>query len=161
MESAWESELASFLTELSAVQDESLEILTQKRELLVAADVDGLAEVTRREQGLIERLQGCLERRAKLLERAGQEGLPSESIRSLAAALPDGEKKELTDQLNEATGRTRLLRHHSLTNWVLVQRTLIHLSQMLEIIATGGRLQPTYGEGQPAGASGALVDRAA
>ena len=161
MESAWESELASFLTELSAVQDESLEILTQKRELLVAADVDGLAEVTRREQGLIERLQGCLERRAKLLERAGQEGLPSESIRSLAAALPDGEKKELTDQLNEATGRTRLLRHHSLTNWVLVQRTLIHLSQMLEIIATGGQMRPTYGKEESVDARGALVDRAA
>ena len=161
METAWESELASFLTELSAVQDESLEILTTKRELLVAADVDGLAEVTRREQGLIERLQGCLERRAELLERAGQEGLPSESIRSLAAALPDGEKKELTDQLNEATGRTRLLRHHSLTNWVLVQRTLIHLSQMLEIIATGGRMQPTYGQEESVDARGALVDRAA
>ncbi len=161
METAWESELASFLTELSAVQDESLEILTTKRELLVAADVDGLAEVTRREQGLIERLQGCLERRAKLLERAGREGLPSESIRSLAAALPDGEKKELTDQLNEATGRTRLLRHHSLTNWVLVQRTLIHLSQMLEIIATGGRLEPTYGQEESVDARGALVDRAA
>jgi len=160
METAWESELASFLTELSAVQDESLEILAKKRELLVAADVDGLAEVTQREQGLIERLRGCLEGRAKLLERAGQEGLPSENIRSLAAALPDGGKKELTDQLNEATRRTRLLRHHSLTNWVLVQRTLIHLSQMLEIIATGGQMQPTYGKEEPVNARGALVDRA-
>jgi flagellar biosynthesis/type III secretory pathway chaperone len=159
METAWESELAGFLTELSAVQDESLEILTTKRDLLVAADGDGLAQLARREQALIDKLQGCLERRAKLLERAANEGLPSESIRSLAAALPDEEKKELSDQLNEATGRARLLRHHGLTNWVVVQRTLIHLSQMLEIIATGGQMQPTYEKKDSVEASGALVDR--
>ena len=57
--------------------------------------------------------------------------------------------------------RTRVLRHHSLTNWVLVQRTLIHLSQMLEIIATGGEMQPTYGKEESVHARGALVDRAA
>jgi hypothetical protein len=37
---------------------------------------------------------------------------------------------------------------------VIAQRTLIHLSQLLEIIATGGRLQPTYGRAvaEPCGA---------
>jgi hypothetical protein len=53
------------------------------------------------------------------------------------------------------------VQHHSLTNWVLVQRTLIHLSQMLEIIATGGRMKPTYGEGGRTDAGGSLVDQAA
>ena len=48
----------------------------------------------------------------------------------------------------------RLLQHHSLTNWVLVQRTLIHLSQVLEIIATGGRLKPTYGKDDSADSGG-------
>jgi hypothetical protein len=53
------------------------------------------------------------------------------------------------------------LQHQSLTNWVLVQRTLLHLSQLIEIIATGGRLKPTYGKGSDHQAGGALVDRAA
>jgi hypothetical protein len=44
---------------------------------------------------------------------------------------------------------------------VLAQRTLIHLSQMLEIIATGGQMQPTYGKKESVGASGALVDQEA
>jgi hypothetical protein len=43
---------------------------------------------------------------------------------------------------------------------VVVQRTLIHLSQMLEIIATGGQMQPTYGKKESVQARGALVDRA-
>ena len=160
METAWESELARFLTDLSAVQDESLEILTRKRQLLVAADIEGMAEVAKREQGLIEKLQECLKRREKLLERAAEQGLPSDSIRSLTVTLPEHEKCELTDRLNQAAGRARLLQHHALTNWVLVQRTLIHLSQMLEIIATGGQMQPTYEKKDSVEASGALVDRA-
>ncbi len=161
METAWESELASFLTELSSVQEESLQTLTAKRQLLVSPDVEGLAEVARREEALIERLQACLERRAELLRRAAKEGLPSQSLRSLAAALPDQNQKELSAPLRETAERTRLLRHQSLTNWVLVQRTLIHLSQMLEIIATGGQMQPTYGSEESSQARGALVDRAA
>jgi hypothetical protein len=93
------------------------------------------------------------------MKRAAQEGLPSDSIQSLAAALPESEKRNLTGQVRQATSRARLLQHRSLTTWVLVQRTLIHLSQMLEIIATGGRAQPTYEKRDSLEASGALVDR--
>lgn len=158
METAWESDLVGFLTQLSAVQDESLAILTKKRQLLVAADTQGLADLGTQEQKLIEKLQECLQRREALLKRAAEEGLPSDSIRSLAAALPGTSSETLAGQTREATRRARLLEHHSLTNWVLVQRTLIHLSQMLEIIATGGQMQPTYGK-EAVAAGGALVDR--
>jgi hypothetical protein len=63
--------------------------------------------------------------------------------------------------MREAADRSRLLQHQSLTNWVLVQRTLLHLSQMIEIIATGGRPKPTYEKGPGSNSGGALVDRAA
>lgn len=161
MESSWESELATLLTDLLAVQDELLGTLSRKRQLLVDADTDGLSAIGRQEEQLIGSLQECLERREVLLARAAREGLPSASIRALSRALPRTQRGQLDEHVRLAGSRARLLKHHSFTNWVLTQRTLIHLSQMLEIIATGGRLQPTYGEGQPAGASGALVDRAA
>lgn len=164
METAWESELAKFLTDLSAVQTESLQVLTRKREALAAWDSEALRDVGKREEGLVENLQKCLQRRKQLLKKAAQEGLPSGSIRSLTAALPGESPKQLADQLDQATGRARLLRHHSLTNWVLVQRTLIHLSQLLEIIATGGQNKPTYSREESAtssDSSGALVDRVA
>ena len=161
METTWESDLANFLTDISDVQDESLNILGRKRELLVASDLEGLSALAEKEEKLINRLQQCLLRREELLQQAGREGLPSDSIQSLSAALPEGEKEGLSDRVRQATGRARLLQHHSLTNWVLVQRTLIHLSQMLEIIATGGRLEPTYDREQSPEPSGALVDKAA
>ncbi len=161
MQTSWESELASLLTDLLAVQDQLLETLTKKRDLLATADTEGLAAIARQEEKLIGSLQHCVERREQLLERARQEGLPSGNVRALTKALPRAERDKIGSQVKLAKSRARLLQHHSLTNWVIVQRTLIHLSQMLEIIATGGRLQPTYGEGEPVNASGTLVDRAA
>jgi len=156
----WETELTDLLSSLSAAQDDLLQLLTRKRELLIKSDTEGLATVQQQEQDLIERLQSCQMQRGELLQRADREGLPSDSIRSLASALPADEGGKFQPEIAEAESRSRLLRHQSLTNWVLVQRTLIHLSQMLEIIATGGRGQPTYGKGPMPASSGSLVDHA-
>ncbi|NLX95089.1 MAG: flagellar protein FlgN [Rhodopirellula sp.] len=160
MATAWDSELAEFLKDLSAVQDATLEILTRKRQCLVDKDLEGLAAVGDRERGLIRRLEQCLERREGLLCRAAEEGLPSDSIESLTEALPGPQRRDLRVRVRHSAGRARLLRHQSLTNWVLVQRTLIHLSQMVEIIATGGRMKPTYGEDESRHSGGTLVDHA-
>ena len=161
MDTVWESELASFLTELSAVQSESLEVLASKREALAAWNLEELARIGKREESLIHRLKQCLQRREELLEKAGREGLPDDSIRSLAAALPREGQDQLADQLGQTNGRSRLLQHNSLVNWVVVQRTLIHLSQLLEILATGGQMNPTYSREAETAHSGALVDRVA
>lgn len=157
----WESELAGFMSDLSSVQNETLEVLTQKRQCLAKIDTKGLADLAGREEELMNRLQECLRRRTELLERAEREGLPAASIGDLAKALPSGRTGELGKQVKDANGRTRLLRHQSLTNWVLVQRTLLHLSQMLEIIATGGKKRPTYSKDIASDSGGTLVDRVA
>ncbi len=160
MEMHWESDLAELLTDLSAVQEELLQVLDRKRELLVAGRADELAPVAQQEEGLVVKLQDCVSRREVLLRRASDEGRPAGSIQALTDSLPRPRRTELSPRVKVASARARLLRHQSLTNWVLAQRTLIHLSQLLEIIATGGRLQPTYGEREPVNASGSLVDRA-
>ena len=158
MDTAWDSELAELLTDLLAAQDELIDVLTKKRRLLVEVDTQGLAAIGQQEQDLIGRLQQCVKRREELLGRAAAEGLPSDSIRSLTSALPRQQRGELGNQVKLASARSRLLQHHSLANWVFVQRSLLHLSQMLEIIATGGRMQPTYEKGNSVPASGALID---
>jgi hypothetical protein len=161
-ETDWFGQVAELLSSLSATQDELLALLGEKRRLLVAADPARLAALAAREDELIARLRACQERRAELLQRAQHEGRPADSLRALTASMPDSlEQRRLRERFDESEHRARLLEHHSLTQWLLVQRTLIHLSQLLEIIATGGRLQPTYGKGAPASTSGSLVDQAA
>jgi flagellar biosynthesis/type III secretory pathway chaperone len=162
MDQTWDDELASLLNNLSAAQTELLEVLKHKRALLVAADLPGLEALEPRERDLAERLQACHQQRTDLLKRAAAEGLPGDSIRSLSSRLPAGQRQALNMRVDEAANRMRLLRHQGITNWVLVQRKLLHLSQLLEIIATKGRLRPTYGRGAAiGGASGAFLDQAA
>jgi hypothetical protein len=161
MHTNWEAEVAQLLTELLAAQDELFALLAEKRTLLIASDHAGLTAMLPQEEQLIEKMRSCSRKREDLLARARKEGLPSENISSLSRALPAAQKGNLPERIAEANARTRLLQNQSITNWIVIQRTLIHLSQMLEIIATGGRLQPTYGEGEPVNATGSLVDRAA
>jgi hypothetical protein len=157
----WEHELAVLLEELSSVQEELLSVLIAKKDCLAAADIEGLTELQVRELALGERLQACHQRRGDLLAAAKEQNLPGDSIGRLAATLPARQRDKLGKQVKESEARMRLLHNQSITNWVLAQRSLLHVSQLLEIIATGGRLQPTYGEGETVHAVGSLVNQEA
>jgi flagellar biosynthesis/type III secretory pathway chaperone len=154
-------QLAALLTDLSEVQRELLTLLGEKRVLLTSANLAGLARLQPREQALIDRLQVCQQQRATLLAETNALGFRHRSLAELTAGMPAPQRQQWGPQIREAQARSRLLQHQSLTNWVYVQRTLIHLSQMLEIIATGGRLRPTYGTGDTVDTSGNLVDQEA
>jgi hypothetical protein len=160
MDFPWDEEIAGLLRELSQVQDELLQLLVEKQHRLAEGDAARLAATEPRGEELVQRLEACHARRQALLAQAGRDGLPHESLQALASALPSPARADLGPQLKQAKARGRLLAHQSLTNWVIAQRTLIHVAQMLEIIATGGRLCPTYAEGPESRPSGALVDQA-
>ncbi len=161
MTNHWEKDVDELLTEIMQVQDDALAVLAQKRECLRRFDLQGLNATDGRDEELLGKLQSCIRRREDLLAKAKEEKLPSNNIRTLAKAIPSSRRDELNQRIAVSQSRARLLQHQSMTNWLIIQKTLIHLSQMLEIIATGGRLQPTYCEGEPVNSSGGLVDQAA
>ncbi|WP_254506918.1 flagellar protein FlgN [Anatilimnocola floriformis] len=159
----WEQAITQLLAELSGTQEELFEVLAEKRARLASVDVSGMGELQTREQSLLERLQVCHARREELLAAAQREGLPGDSMTSLAnrtvPATKGSSGEKLRKELATTASRMRLLQTQSLTNWVVAQRSLLHVSQLLEIIATGGRLQPTYGVGEGGlHARGGLVD---
>ena len=156
----WETNLALLLNDLSTAQDELLEVLTLKRERMANTDVQGMEELAPREERLVSKLQQCQERRAELLELAAQAGLPSGNIEQLAKSMPTDSRDNLGKQVKHVSSKLRMLQHQSLTNWVMAQRSLLHVSQLLEIVATGGRIQPTYGKDESIHSRGALVDKA-
>ena len=156
-----EAEIADLLAELSDVQDELLDVLIRKRDAMAEGNEAAMNELVPREKELQDRLQACHDQRAALLEQGRQRGLPADNLGNLVSGFPAEQRGDLPKRVQETSSRMRLLQHHSLTNWVLAQRSLLHLSQLLEIIATGGRLQPTYGKGHADTSSGALVDREA
>ena len=157
----FDSQLATLLTELTDVQQELLSVINEKRTKLMTADLAGLAEMAPREEALINRLQACQQQRSLMLAQSDAQGRPHRTLAELATTLPAPQRQHWEPQIREASHRSRLLQHQSLTNWLLVQRTVLHLSQILEIIATGGRIRPTYGKGATADTSGNLVDQEA
>jgi flagellar biosynthesis/type III secretory pathway chaperone len=157
----WEHELSTFLSELSELQAELLAVLQEKRARLATPDQAAIASLQSREEALNRRLEECQTRRGELLAAARKEGLPSDSISTLARAMPAARRDSLSQQVKQSAAKMRLLQHQSLTNWVLAQRSLLHVSQLLEIIATGGRPLPTYGDNAALHSRGGLVNQEA
>lgn len=156
----WERELADFLNELITIQGHVLTYLREKRTCLANADVEGLAALVPRCEYIQSRLQRCLDRRVELLNKARQEGFSADNVRTLAESA--GVSRAVSNRLAEAAHNMRLLQIHNLTNWMLNQRALMHLSQLIEIIATGGQRAPTYEKrGAPVcdGVQGSLLDQ--
>jgi len=160
MEIHWEFEVAQLLSRLGTTQQQLLDLLSRKHDLLIARDHEGLTSLVHQEELLAAELEACQSRRQQLLDQAATAGLPADSIQSLASALPEENAEILRQPLDESIKRSQLLRHQSVAQWVVVQRTLLHLSHMLEIIATGGQGQPTYGKDGAVEKSGALMDQA-
>jgi hypothetical protein len=160
MDINWTSELAELLGRLSETQKQLLALLASKREFLIQRDHEGLAALAADVAALCDELQSCHDRRQQLLAQAATAGLPSDSIQSLTTALPQSEAQSLHKPLEQSIERARLLRHESVAQWVVVQRTMLHLSHILEIFATGGQTQPTYGKDGSTSNSGALMDQA-
>jgi flagellar biosynthesis/type III secretory pathway chaperone len=157
----FEAEITGLLDDLTSVQTELLEVLAQKRLALTKADMPALAGLQPREVELSNRLAACQDRRAALLAEAKHQGRPSETVARLANSTGSGKTSKLGTQVKETAARMRILQHHSLANWVLAQRSLLHVSQLLEIIATGGQMRPTYGDRESVHARGSLVNQQA
>lgn len=153
-------EIARLLDELTNLQSDLLDHLAAKHDLLARRQFDALAGLVPQESALLERLRALQDRRAVFLADARSAGAANPTLRSLVRELPSPARESFQSQIDQVARQSRLAQQQMLTQWVAIQRSLLHLTQLLEIIATGGRLRPTYGKGAPAPASGALVDQA-
>ena len=160
-DSALEQDLLDFLKELAQVQDDLLTVLTQKRKCLACGDLGAIRETQQHEERVLERLTACHSKRAELLAEAQSRGLASENLSDLAATIDRRQTPKLRTQVQEIQGRMRLLQSGTVTNWLLAQRTLLHISQLIEIIATGGKMQPTYVVGESIQSRGSLLNQEA
>jgi len=155
----WEQDLSQLLEDLTSIQDEILQSLQTKRQLIMDQDLVALEAHQAHEEQLGQKLAECHERRSQMLLSAQQEGLPSSNLESLSKHIGRDKSESLPKRVKDASQRMRLIQHSSLTNWVVTQRTLLHLSQLLEFIGTNGRLKATYGESNADTSGGALIDR--
>jgi hypothetical protein len=141
----WESALTRLLDDLLDTQQEMLQILDRKRTAMVRRDLEQIRALQPLEDQLCQQLTACQERRNELLAMAKAANLPDGNLDELSRSVPLQQELGVRQKLSNASQRTILLRHQSLTNWIIAQRNLLHISQLLENITTGGQMAPTYG----------------
>jgi FlgN protein len=154
----WDADLANLLTDLSSVQGDLLKVLAEKRQVILRGDAPAMNGLAARETDIMTRLETCHRRRSELLSDAKASGLPATSLTDLARTVSPANNSKNQRDLKSASQNLRKLQSESLSNWVLAQRSLLHVSQLLEIIATGGRIRPTYEKDASTHARGNLVD---
>ncbi|MEO0529651.1 MAG: flagellar export chaperone FlgN, partial [Planctomycetota bacterium] len=101
----WEQPLTELLADLSDTQTALLDVLGRKRDLLAGNDRAGLAAIQPEEKRLGTRLSECQLRRQRLLEAAGERGLPTTDLSSLTEAMPEATRKALRPKIREARSR--------------------------------------------------------
>ena len=154
----WEAELLQLLNDLSTLQGELLAVLAGKRKAISQNNLEDIQQLQSREQELSRQLEACQVRRQSLLENAKKRGMPGDSISGLSKVLPTQTRDRVGRKVLGVRRQMQLVQNECLTNWVLTQRSLLHLSQLMEIFAGGGRSRPTYGKDYAETARGALVD---
>lgn len=142
--SGWRKQLADFLEATLRAQKETVALLEHKRELFAKNDMAAIGELAKKEQAASERLQQCLVERERLLQYAVAEGLPAKSVETLAKAVVPYTDDEFFALLRSVRFETQKMRQNNIANWYVAQRGMLHTSQMLEIIATRGRMRSTY-----------------
>ena len=160
----WRKQIANFLEETLQAQKDCAALLESKRELFAKNDLTAIGELSNDEYAAAERLKKCLAEREKLLQYAAAEGLPCQSIETLAKTVVPYSDDEFFALLRSVQYESQLLRQRNMANWVVTQRGMLHASQMLEIIATRGRMNSTYTRNQQRNRSttgGSLVDKKA
>lgn len=165
MTSADLSAVADYLDEYLDVQQSLLDVMTAKLDVLAKRSLEETRALDAREAELVERLKACVERRQGLLadpelNATGQSTL-KRIVRSVADADDAGEDLHLSRRFDAAEKNNRDLRMRSVSAWVLAQRSVVHWSQMLEIVAAQGQNVPTYKRDRKLRSRGALIDQEA
>jgi len=155
------AEIEHFLHQLIEAQHQMLAVLHQKQTLLIRPEKEAIAAISIEEEKTLANMQSILERREELLTTARLQNVPGETIEQLCEHFfpRNIEIHKLLNEIKHQTQRVRLLAY---TNWTMTRKSMIHLSQILELLETRGQGSTTYHpQSNASTARGVSVDRIA
>ena len=153
------TDLQNFLEQLVDTQNQMLAVLRKKQAILVKPEKEALALISAEEEKMLGKTQGILNWREELLTTARLQNINSVSIEQLCGHFfpHNTDIQKLLDEVKHRTQQVRLLAY---TNWTMSRKSMIHISQILELLETRGQGKTTYHPRPPADGGG-LVDRVA
>ena len=153
------TEILHYLHQLLEAQTQMLAVLHKQQTLLVRPTKETAAMITAEEEKALEKMQNILTRREELLTSARLQNIRSDSFEQLCEHfLP--RNIEVQQLLTEAKHRTQQIQLLAYTNWTMSRKSLIHISQILELLETRGQGKTTY-QPQTGASRGGFVNRVA
>ncbi|HEV8070026.1 MAG TPA: hypothetical protein VGP76_19950 [Planctomycetaceae bacterium] len=142
------AELARDIEDLLVAIDETQAALAgvyrDKRVAIRHANGPGLDRLTTIEETLVADLQVHLRRREEILQHARQLGLPADSLSSVVRTFDEPLRERLIAQIEETRRTADANRRESWILWIVCKQSLRFFSDVLELIANGGRRAPIY-----------------
>jgi hypothetical protein len=133
-----------------------------KRAAIRAAHAPEIERLTKIEERLVVDLQVHLRVREQILQYARQRGLPFDCLGSVVRTFDEPIQEQLLAQLERTREMADANRRESWILWIVCKQSLRLLSDMIELIATGGRRNPIYlassNGGTELSTGGALLD---
>jgi hypothetical protein len=119
-------------------------VYRDKRAAIRQANGPGLDRLTTIEETLVADLQVHLRRREQILQQARQMGLPADSLSSVVRTLDEPLRERLIAQIEETRRVADANRRESWILWIVCKQSLRFFSDVIELIANGGRRAPIY-----------------
>ena len=142
------AELARDIEDLLVAIDETQAALAgvyrDKRAAIRHANGPALDRLTTIEETLVADLQVHLRRREEILQHARQLGLPTDSLSSVVRTFDEPLRERLIAQIEETRRIADANRRESWILWIVCKQSLRFFSDVLELIANGGRRAPIY-----------------
>lgn len=151
-----------YLAHLRAAQDDLLELLNAKKDLLLTQPSSEWNRLVTQEQELLRRLQGLVRLRQRVLETAQGVGQPARSIAELLQVLSPADWPVLSLEVQAVRATGQRIQHESWSQWIVAHRGFRHYSELRELIAHRGEAPPDYQlrGSSSSGTGGALLDTA-
>jgi len=153
------AELQDFLNQLIEAQAQMLTVLHKKQAILVKPEKEAVAQISAEEEQTLGIMQNVLHRREELLTTARLQNIRGDSVEQLCTHFfpHNVEVQKILDEIKHRSHQIRLLAY---TNWTMSRKSLIHVSQILELLETRGHGKTTY-QPQTTPSRSGFVDRVA
>lgn len=142
------ADLPHDIEDLLVAVDETQEALgaayRDKREAIRKANAPEIDRLTKIEEARVAQLQLHLRRREQILQRARQMGLPADSFTNLVQTFREPFRESLLAHIEQTRRTTDANRRESWILWIVCKQSLRFFSDVVELIANGGRRAPVY-----------------
>jgi hypothetical protein len=142
------AELARDIEDLLVAIDETQAALANtyrdKRAAIRHANGGEIDRLTMIEETLVADLQAHLRSRERILQQARQLGLPADSLSSVVRTFDEPLSERLLAQIEQTQRVADANRRESWILWIVCKQSLRFFSDVIELIANGGRRAPVY-----------------